>query len=319
MKRFCDICDHLGLGALTESPRRLTGGLMHRMYSLSTARGRYAEKLLNPNIMARPQAMNNFRSAEALEAQLEQAGIPILPALRFGGNKMQELSGQYLYVFDWFDGRALRSEEVREEHCRAIAEQLARIHAIARREEVCESSADEIDWEFFARRLPAKNPELGALLSRNLDMLREIEGRARLSLPKLPKVAAICHNDMDCKNVLWNGDAFRIIDLECLGWSNPFIELYETALCWSGIEQCNVDPKLFEAFIRAYGEAGGELPDRWTPIHDANCGRLSWLEYNLKRALGMSCAEEEIALGASEVRKVLSQLIHYQEIRKRLD
>lgn len=318
MKIFGEICDRLGLGLITEPPRRLTGGFLHSMYSLSTQRGRFAVKLLNPNIMARPQALDNFRRAEEIEAQLEQTDIPILPALTLGGSKMQQIDGQFFYIFDWFDGRALRSDEVREEHCRIIGAQLARIHGIAHREEISEYVESAIDWDYYAEHLSNTNPELGGLLSQNLDILRETEARICPAFSQLPPVAAICHNDMDCKNVLWNGDVCRIIDLECLGWSNPFIELYETALCWSGIEQCNVKPSLFEAFIRAYEDAGGELPERWTIIHDANCGRLGWLEYNLRRALGIDCSEAEISLGESEVKKTLSQLAHYQEIRKAL-
>mgnify|MGYP003305014691 CR=1 FL=1 len=47
---------------------------------------------------------------------------------------------------------------------------------------------------------------------------------------KLPNYTAICHNDLDSKNVLWIGDEFKIIDLECLGYSNPYLELFTLAL-----------------------------------------------------------------------------------------
>ena len=319
MKILYEISEQLGLGTVVEPPRRLTGGLLHQMYALSTPRGKYAVKLLNLNIMARPWAMDCFHRSESLETLLEQTDVPILPALRFGGGKMQENGGQFFYVFNWFDGKALRSDEVDEEHCRIIAGHLAQIHGIARREERFEYEADEIDWDSYVRPLSDRNAALGDLLQRNLDMLYETEDRAYAACARVPQVATICHNDMDCKNVLWNGRACRIIDLECLDWSNPFIELYETALYWSGIEQCCVDPHRFEAFIRAYEDTGGELPNRWTVIHDANCGRLGWLEYNLKRSLGMDCSAEEISIGKAEVEKTIAQLAYYHEIRERLN
>ena len=308
----------LELGPVTEPPRRLTGGFLHSMYSLFTERGKYAIKLLNPHIMARPQAMDNFLRAEALETRLEQASVSILPALTFGGRKMQQVDGQYFYVFDWFDGRALQSDSVREEHCTAVAGQLARIHAIDHRIEIFEYTDDAIDWNDLILRMSVRNPELCALLTQNLDLLQTTESRARNAFAQLPQSAAICHNDMDCKNILWNGSNFRIIDLECLGWGNPAVELYETALCWSGMENCRVDPNRFDAFIRAYENAGGDLPSSWNAVHDANCGRLHWLAYNIRRALGMDCSDEEISIGESEVRKTIPQLIHYHEIRKRL-
>lgn len=36
----------------------------------------------------------------------------------------------------------------------------------------------------------------------------------------MPPLWAICHGDMDCKNVLWQGSTFRIIDLECLDYGD---------------------------------------------------------------------------------------------------
>ena len=53
---FENICSQLDLGRLLLPPVRLSGGLMHKMFSLETTRGRYAVKLLNPNVMLRPEA-----------------------------------------------------------------------------------------------------------------------------------------------------------------------------------------------------------------------------------------------------------------------
>lgn len=310
------VAAELNLGEIVEPPHKLSGGFLHRMYSLFTDRGRYAVKLLNPHIMARPDAPGNFRTAEELESRLEHAGVPILPSLILSGHKMQQLDGQFFYVFDWFDGRALSGSEITADHCRIIGAQLARIHQIEQRNQPTDYEPFVIVWDGLIEPLRDRNPELYALLLSHRDMLYEMLELATGAFPRLPSVSAICHNDMDSKNVLWRGDELRIIDLECLGWSNPYLELYETALYWSGIEQCRVDKHRFDAFIRAYSEAGGVLPPDWTVVHDANTGRLGWLEYNLNRAAGFGCSMEEIAVGASEVRKTLAQLVHYHEIRK---
>ena len=44
---------------------------------------------------------------------------------------------------------------------------------------------------------------------------------------------AICHSDMDPKNVMWHDNNPIIIDWECAGIANPDRELLEDALCWS--------------------------------------------------------------------------------------
>ena len=82
------ICQQYGLGKPECPPVVLKGGFLHKMYSLFTPGGRYAVKLLNPYIMQRETAMENYRTAERLEAMLEEQGLPILPALRFEGRKI---------------------------------------------------------------------------------------------------------------------------------------------------------------------------------------------------------------------------------------
>ena len=109
---FEHICAALTLGSLTAAPTQLSGGYTHRMYALTTTQGRYAVKLLSPEIMARPDAADNYARAEAFEALLEAAGLPILPARVIGGRKMHCVDGQHLYLFDYFDGHVLKDSEI---------------------------------------------------------------------------------------------------------------------------------------------------------------------------------------------------------------
>ena len=124
------LCKEYNLGELQCNPARLTGGFTHKMYSLFTTKGKYAVKLLNPFIMRRETAMGNYRRAEAFESALEQTDIPILPALTFNGEKMQCVDGQYFYLYTWFDGKALKSEEITQYHCEKIGGILAKIHGL---------------------------------------------------------------------------------------------------------------------------------------------------------------------------------------------
>ena len=68
----------------------VSGGFMHRMFRAETGEKAYAVKHLNPEIMKRPGVMENYRRAEKLEQILEDAGIPVVPALMLNGRKMQE-------------------------------------------------------------------------------------------------------------------------------------------------------------------------------------------------------------------------------------
>jgi len=324
------ICSEYDLGELLCKPTRLTGGFMHKMYSLFTTNGKYAIKLLNPYVMQRETAAENYRIAEGLERKLEQTDIPILPALTFDGKKMQCIDGQYFYLYQWYDGKALKSEEITPYHCEKIGGILADIHGLklprvtGAGTEVVPECRDEkykreelhIDWDGYIEKLAAKNTELSKLLRENRTLLYESQDKGNEAIKKLSTTVAICHNDMDSKNVLWSGEECRIIDLECLSYSSPVMELYELALCWSGYEVCNIDYNLFRSFILAYAEAGGELPTDWKAVYYSNNGRLEWLEYNVKRALGIECSEEEIEMGVEQVKETVAHVIYYHEAKK---
>ena len=308
------LCACLGLGDLIAEPTPLQGGFLHRMVRLTTTHGDYAVKCLNPHVMSRPTAAANFAAAERLERQLEQTDLPLLPALTIGGQKMQMVDGRYYYVFDYYPGVALTDDAITPVHCRRIGWLLATLHGVHRRTDPHPREECTIDWDDCIR-LAASHPDLHALLTRHREMLVSLQQRANAALPHLPTDAAICHNDMDPKNVLWQGDDCRIIDLECLSYDSPYLELLETALCWAGYESGHTDPIRLAAFLDGYAANGGRLPTDWSALYDLNVGRLAWLEYNVRRALGIDCDPRETAVGILEVHKTLTCLLGYHRHR----
>lgn len=134
---------------LKEAPVRLNGGFMHKMYRLETEQGTYALKLLNSFVMQRETAMENYATAERLELVLEQRNIPILPALTFGVRKMQEIDGEYFYLFDYYDGKSLKGRKITEYHCTEIGKTLAEIHNIDKKHEDVNYEEMSINWSFY--------------------------------------------------------------------------------------------------------------------------------------------------------------------------
>ena len=297
---FHALCAQLNLGTLTEEPTRLTGGLVHKMYKVVTEGGIYAVKCLNPHVMARPTAAGNFAAAEELERKLEQTDLPLLPALTIGGRKMQEVDGAYCYLFPYFDGKALAEGNITPDHCAIVGGMLAKLHAAERKTAPVEQDILDFDWDGFD------------LCDEDKAILYAAQNAANAAT--LPPLSAICHNDMDPKNVLWHGTDCRIIDLECLGYGSPYLELLETALCWAGYESGEADLARFRAFVTAYAQHGGDLCADWAAVYAANSGRLSWLHYNLLRADG-SEGEEAIPLGKAEAEKTLTCIRGYAKMR----
>lgn len=303
---------------LKKPPVPLKGGFMHKMYKLETEQGGYALKLLNKFVMQRTDAMENYAEAERLELLLEQNGIPILPALSFDGRKMQEADGEYFYLFEYFDGKALRSEDIKVYHCTEMGKVLAKIHSIDKKTTDEPFEEMNIDWDLYLKSLEKSDSRLYKLLKDNYKLIIESQNNGNKARKNLPAISAVCHNDMDPKNVLWNGKDYRIIDLECLSYNNPLMELFELALCWSGYEDCSVDLCLFQAFLRGYAGSGGELPVDWETLYDCNNGRLEWLEYSIKRVLGIECGDDEKELGTQQTEETVRHIIYYSDMRKQI-
>lgn len=311
------ISENLQLGQVLEKPVQVTGGFMHRMFKIVTEKGRYIIKLLNPNIMKRPTAMGNYKIADDIEEILKQNNIPAIYALKFKNRKMQELNGQYYYVFEWYDGKALKDDEIKLLHCKKIGEILAKIHNIDLKNEPFERAEIHIDWQKYVDLAKESHSPIHNIIKDNVCLFNESMTKGNRAIKNMPAVKAICHNDMDSKNILWLGDEFKLIDLECLGYSNPYLELFELALCWSGYEICDMDFERFNTFFKAYfANANLNTNIDWEVIYYSNYGRLEWLEYNIKRALMLECDnEEEQQLGISEVKETVKHIIYYDKVK----
>ncbi len=315
---FFDLAaEELKLGKVIENPVQVTGGFMHRMFKVVTDNGKYIIKLLNPNIMKRPTAMGNYKNADDIEEILKQNNIPAVYALEFNGSKMQELNGQYYYVFDWYDGKSLNDDKIKIFHCEKIGGILSGIHNIDFKNEPFERPEIHIDWQKYVELAKELNSPIYDVIRNNVDLFNESMAKGNIAIKKMPPVKTICHNDMDSKNVLWLNDEFKLIDLECLGYSNPYLELFELALCWSGYETCNIDFELFNKFFKAYFENTNlDTNIDWDVIYYSNYGRLEWLEYNIKRALMIECDnEEEHQMGISEVKETVRHIIYYDKVK----
>ena len=95
------LIEQCGLGTIEEEIIPVSGGFMHKMYKVHTTAGAYAVKCLNPEIMSRPDVMENYAEAERLERILEDNGLPVVTALSFDNKKMMPVNGRYYYIFPY--------------------------------------------------------------------------------------------------------------------------------------------------------------------------------------------------------------------------
>ena len=313
------IAEECGLGTITAQVKRVSGGYMHKMVCLETATGKYAVKLLNPVIMKRPDVFTNYRTAEELEQVLQENGIPLVPALEFNDKKMQCVDHQYFYVFPWVDGRALRPGEIQKEHCEAAGTLLARIHKTKQMQSQPAEEGTCIAWDAYTKLATDKCPEIADLLLENRELLYTSWEEGNRARREVPAITSICNGDMDSKNVLWVKGEPKLIDLESLRYGNPYPEFFSLALSWSGCEHGSVNYENLRAFIRAYRQIYGAIEADWSVLYSCNTGWLSWLEYNVKRALRIECEnEEERGLGIAQVIYTMRHILYYRAIREEL-
>lgn len=325
-----EIVRQFELGEVTAQPRRGSGGFMHKMYKVETSAGVYAVKLLNPVIMKRPDAMGNFRRAERLERVLQENDIPVISALEKDGSKMQCLNGQYYYLFEWSEGKALDWHEIGEEHCRIAGKLLAGIHGIPCGEGRRDSSPElrktlehegmlNEDWDSYIEQAAEMCPKIAEEMTESRELLYQAQREYNAAVKSAPDVRCICDGDMDCKNVLWEDGKPYIIDLECLDYGNPFTEMFQLALSWAGGAICELDFVRFSGFVDAYQSEYGDVPVDWKVFSGVGYSWLDWLAYNVRRSLGAECAdEEERQLGVRETRETLRRIRYYHSVRGEL-
>ena len=63
--------------------------------------------------------------------------------------------------------------------------------------------------------------------------------------------------------------------------------------------------------IKSYGDFGGSITPDWESICNIDFGNLEWLEYNLKRSIGLNCTEDEKVLGTFVAKHTIDTLSYY--------
>lgn len=315
LKKFC-IDTNLG-NIINIS--KLSGGLMHKMFKVETDKGTYAIKVLNPEVMSRSDAYNNFIISETISNFAKDNGIIVSSALLIDGNYLTKYDDMYYMVFEFVSGRVLTDEEITIEHCRKIGKTLSQIHSLDYQSLKLENKRVNYkrlyDWEYYITNPNFDNMSYKKEYLRNYKKYNSLLKRANERFNESNIEACICHNDMDPKNVMWNGTNPIIIDWESAGLSNPYRELLEDALCWSGFLSGNFNEEKFKAVIAEYIKTKTIKHQRYSTICGNLVGRFGWLKYNLERSLGICSNDlEERKLAENEVSKTIDEINRYVEL-----
>lgn len=299
------------LGDIINGPIRVMGGLLNRMYRITTTKGSYAVKLLNQEVMKRKDAKDNHILAETASNIAKEKGIKALPALIINNKIIWEVDGYYFLIFNWFDGKAITNEQITMDKVKKVSKELAKLHQIdfSKIKNKCKAYYDlkEVDWDYYLEKI--NNKELNKLLKENIKNYKMLDKRAIENIKLISNNMVISHRDLDLPNVLWNEkDEPVFIDWESTGLVNPVMELIDTAWNWSG-GQNYFDKEKFSLFINTYKENGGSVDDFDKALKADFKAKFGWLEYNIRRITGIECIdEEERLLGEKEVIRTIDEI-----------
>lgn len=315
MVQIRELAEKLCLGKLTGEPSAVAGGLLHKMYRVHTDKGIFAVKVLNREIVKRPDALKNTINSE-LAAEAFAGEIPVIASLRIDGKQIHELNGTYYMVFPWITGKSVFPGEISGTHCRRMGKILGKLHAkkLFLKEMEAEKAAFPLyEWERYLQ-MAAQDKEEWVSCYRNAaeDIMRWNENACRAQT-YLSENVVISHRDLDPKNVMWDGGAPFVIDWEAAGYVNPYQELLEVINYWADDGNGGLVKKYFEALVGAYSRCMPLDGVEWDKVFDGSyIGMLGWLEYNVKRALGLEASdEEEMQLGREQVKGTVAALYDY--------
>ena len=310
---FDKLCELLNLGALLNEPMQVTGGLIHRMYIVEATSGKYAVKALNPRVMLRPNALKDIINGERI-ATIAARYIPTVHAKQLAGGFVHETDGQYYLVYEWIDGQSLYNESITPLHCERIGEILGDLHSI---DFSCldipypaNITEDLIDWNSYLQTGQQIGASWVSVLSNMIDEINNWNRRYLISMKYMERSLVIGHGDIDPKNVMWCNGEPVIIDWESAGFLNPAHEFIVDALYWSD-QSGEITKSKFEAFIKGYQSRTTLENVDWRIVMDAGLSP-HWLEYSIKRSLGIDCSDSaEQQMGTEQIYSTITYLKHY--------
>ena len=308
-----------GLGNVNSPIEQVSGGFLHRMYKVVTEGGTYAVKYLNPEIMGREGVFANYERAEKIEGILEKEDIPIVSAMTVNGKKMQNIDGQYFYIFHWQEGQITDWNNITNEQCYTAGNILGKIHAIdPQKVPHKEPEMSHIDWQEYLCRAEEQNSEITTVLAVNIQLLIAATKELNRAKKSLPDLLCISNEDMDPKNIMWSDGQSYVIDLECLDYGNPVSHALQLSLQWSGITTCNLDVEKIVTFFDGYLNAYDNGFRTYRDVFGLAYSWVDWLEYNIQRALGTCVDEQERCMGISEVKNTIDRIKYIRSMEEEI-
>lgn len=275
------LCETLALGKLNSEPAHIYWGYSHKVYAVTTTRGKYAVKALNPQRQTQESAIFTEKIVGIAAKR-----VNAVPAKTFDGKTVWEVDGQLYLVFDWIEGEEVEYDDITPEHSRIMGSVLADIHQT-------DFSALNIpnepatrthiaDWKFYLQKGEENSAAWVGLLGKHIEMLADCQAKALEASNSLTDKNVVGHGCLDPRHAIWQGYTPYLVDWEDAGMTNPLYDFLNTAIHWSehGSEK---DKGRFLAFAHGYGAKNKFPGANWQNVlYKRYLEPLDWLEFSLE-------------------------------------
>lgn len=303
------------IGDIIAEPISISGGLMHKMYKVMTATNAYAVKWLNPSIMQRNGVIDNMINSERIANALA-SHLPAIAAINFSGSPLLLINDNYYMVFPWIEGTSIFPSSISNKNCYEIGNVLGIMHHLnIVLAEVKKESPKAVcyNWKHYVDMGLDQGAVWIDIYNQIMDKLIVWTKRMNEANSRLSENMVISHRDLDPKNVMWKHDRPYIIDWEAAGYVNPYQELLEVLNYWADDGKGQLDKEKFDTLLQAYRKHRCTRTVDWDCVLDSGYGgMLGWLDYSMKRALGLEATDDaERKLGAEQITGTIEALERY--------
>ncbi len=319
------VCDAFHLGRAMRPLEPVPGGLSHRMWRLTSARGVFAIKQLNRD-WGNPDYTEWYERAFGVEMAAVDAGVPMPRPIRAyeTGRCLAELPGPddepiTVRAHEWVDAKALGNRAYNGETVAEVGATLARIHLLDLRSDTSPEAIlrihGEEHWLHLTQRIEDARCLWASQLRGCLPTIADLEAfvvasRAELGTPLLS------HRDASPKNFLVSpGGRLFLIDWDAAGPVSPRQEVAKVCLDWARADLGMPERLLARAVLAGYRRAGGDLPaPQPSDFGEFLCTTLGWLEFNVRRTLGERLQDTSLrSFAEREAQQVLGNLRRFSQ------
>ncbi|MCW3054520.1 MAG: hypothetical protein JWN14_3690 [Chthonomonadales bacterium] len=315
------LCNFYSLGSALDTPERIAGGLVHRLYRVQTSRGQFAIKILSSHVLSEPQTRHRIAQGERIAASVSRAGLPAVAALQVAGEALHQIGDEMVLVYPWIDGQSLPSSSAGPHRATQIGAILGKMHDLPwdfpeLAPPVRQTFSDE-EWTHLAQQSSQQEADWAASLKSALFDLARWGQLYTQAQHALGDRWVISHGDLHQQNVLWASENSPwLIDWENAGWQQPAKEAVVCALEWSGFVEGEPDLPTFRAFLQGYrSERALNTEDAQHGLDACFGNWLGWLRFCTQRALGhLTQDPQERTEGARQVEGTLATMRRVEKV-----